>query len=269
MAKKIVVQNCLGHLSIFQFTGKALEMYQKYWHWEDALSLAQNRSWQGLPDLREKHLKWLLESGQTAKAAAIIEQENSGRAVGLYLEANRAAKAARIILAYDRDEMSQNKSLVDDVMRALKKSDSMELAGQLYEKLDNVSAAIESYAQAAAYARALELARSHEPNLVVGLEKDWGCHLAATGHYDAAINHLIEAGETLLALNAAVDARQWRKALEIIKVMQYCSNDFVVTFVIKKLKMFYFKIEFIVVTFMNTLQLRKPTKSCYQLTMNS
>ena len=31
---------------------KALEMYQKYWHWEDALSLAQTRRWNGLAQLR-------------------------------------------------------------------------------------------------------------------------------------------------------------------------------------------------------------------------
>ena len=32
--------------------GKALEMYQRYWHWEDALTLAQQRRWAGLTQLR-------------------------------------------------------------------------------------------------------------------------------------------------------------------------------------------------------------------------
>lgn len=31
---------------------KALDMYQRYWHWEDALNLAQNRRWSGLAQLR-------------------------------------------------------------------------------------------------------------------------------------------------------------------------------------------------------------------------
>lgn len=31
---------------------KALDMYQKYWHWEDALNLAQSRRWHGLAELR-------------------------------------------------------------------------------------------------------------------------------------------------------------------------------------------------------------------------
>lgn len=54
---------------------------------------------------------------------------------------------------------------------------------------------------------------------MVRLEKDWGQHLMSSGHYDAAINHLIEAGETSLALKSAVLARQWRKALQIIQVI--------------------------------------------------
>jgi intraflagellar transport protein 172 len=31
---------------------KALDMYQRYWHWEEALVLAQNRRWSGLSQLR-------------------------------------------------------------------------------------------------------------------------------------------------------------------------------------------------------------------------
>lgn len=31
---------------------KALDMYKKYWHWEDALTLAQNRHWSGLTELK-------------------------------------------------------------------------------------------------------------------------------------------------------------------------------------------------------------------------
>lgn len=55
---------------------------------------------------------------------------------------------------------------------------------------------------------------------MVKLEKDWGHHLMSSGHYDAAINHFIEAGETPLALKAAVLAHQWRKALQIIQVIE-------------------------------------------------
>ena len=39
---------------------------------------------------------------------------------------------------------------------------------------------------------------------------------------DAAINHYIEAGKTVKALEAAIQARQWKKAVQIIQVV--CSR---------------------------------------------
>lgn len=196
---------------------KALEMYQKFWHWEDALALAQNRGWSGVSELRDKHLAWLLDSGQTAKAAAVIESDNPRRAIKLYLEAHRAGRAARLMLS--NNELLEDTSLVNEIIKALKSTYLMELAGEIFERTDDYPAAIKAYAQAGVFARALDLARQAEPNSVVSLEKEWGHVLVETGHYDAAINHFIEAGETSLALNAAVNAHQWRKALQIIQVI--------------------------------------------------
>ncbi|KMQ88504.1 putative intraflagellar transport protein 172 [Lasius niger] len=197
---------------------KALDMYQRYWHWEDALSLAQSRDWSGLSELRDRHLAWLLDSGQAARAASIIETTNPKRAVKLYLEARRPGRAARLILT--DNELLEDERIVEEVINGLKATDLMELAGELLEKTGAGSEAISCYAQAGVFARALDLARKVDPTLVVELERDWGKHLAANGHYDAAINHFIEAGETVLALKAAINARQWRKALQIIQVVE-------------------------------------------------
>ncbi|XP_011499324.1 PREDICTED: intraflagellar transport protein osm-1 [Ceratosolen solmsi marchali] len=197
---------------------KALNMYQRYWQWEDALILAQNRRWSGLPQLRDKHLGWLMESGQMAKAASIIEAEDSRRAVKLYLKARRPGRAARLLLS--QDELTDDDKLVTDVVTALKATDLMELAGEIYERIGDHHAAIVAYSQSNIYARALELARNTEPNSVVKLEKDWGNYLMSSGQYDAAINHFIEAGETSRALSAAVMALQWKKALQIIQVIE-------------------------------------------------
>ena len=197
---------------------KALEMYQKYWHWEDALSLAESRGWAGLNVLRDKHLAWLLESGQAARAAGIIEADNPRRAIKLFLESRRAGRAARLLLS--NESLLEDPSIVGEVVRILKATDLMELAGEILERTSEFSEAIKCYAKAGVFSRALDLARSVEPNSVVTLEKDWGHHLANAGHYDAAINHFIEAGETALALNAAINARQWRKALQIVQVIE-------------------------------------------------
>lgn len=195
---------------------KALDMYQRYWHWEEALNLAQSRSWSGLSELRDRHLAWLLDSGQAARAASIIENTNPRRAVKLYLEARRPGRAARLVLA--DNELLEDGRIVEDVISGLRATDLMELAGELLEKTSAGAEAIDCYAQAGVFSRALDLARKIDPTLVVGLERDWGKHLAAGGHYDAAINHFIEAGETVLALKAAINAKQWRKALQIIQV---------------------------------------------------
>ena len=195
---------------------QALDMYQKYWHWEDALILAQNRGWSGLQELRDKHLTWLLESGQTARAAAILESTNPRRAVKLYLDARRPGRAARLALA--NDELLEDRSIVNEILKVLKITDLMELAGELLEKISEPLEAIKCYSQAGVFARALELSRKVDPTSVVELERDWGKHLVSAGHYDAAINHFIEAGETALALDAAINARQWRKGLQIMQV---------------------------------------------------
>ncbi|XP_046738149.1 intraflagellar transport protein 172 homolog [Diprion similis] len=202
---------------------KALEMYQKYWHWEEALTLAQARGWAGLESLRDNHFKWLLESGQAARAAAIIEPDNPRLAISLYLQAHRPGRAARLALA--NEDLIEDSSIVTDIISALKGADLMELAGEILEKSGEPSKAIKCYAQAGVFARALELARTVEPNSVVSLEQDWGHHLAAGGHYDAAINHFIESGETALALDAAIKAHQWRKALQIVQVIENDSAE--------------------------------------------
>ncbi|XP_076232501.1 intraflagellar transport protein Oseg2 [Calliopsis andreniformis] len=197
---------------------QALDMYQKYWHWEDALILAENRGWPGLQELRDRHLTWLLESGQAARAGAILEATNPRRAVKLYLEARRPGRAARLVLA--NDELMHDKLIVNEIVKVLKSTNLMELAGELLEKASEYLEAIKCYSQAGVFARALELARKVDPTLVIDLERDWGKHLASAGHYDAAINHFIEAGETALALDAAINACQWRKGLQIIQVIE-------------------------------------------------
>lgn len=67
--------------------------------------------------------------------------------------------------------------------------------------------------------KAVELAREISPDQVVQLEEEWGDSLVESKQMDAAISHYIEAGCTLKALDAAVEARQWKKAVHIVKVL--------------------------------------------------
>lgn len=67
--------------------------------------------------------------------------------------------------------------------------------------------------------KAVDLARLVNPEQVVQLEEEWGDSLVENKQMDAAISHFIEAGCTRKALDAAVAARQWKKAMHIIQVI--------------------------------------------------
>ena len=56
-----------------------------------------------------------------------------------------------------------------------------------------------------------DLSRQHNPDEVVKLEEAWGDHLVVNKQLDGAINHYIEAGANIKAVEAAIAARQWGK----------------------------------------------------------
>lgn len=57
------------------------------------------------------------------------------------------------------------------------------------------------------------------PEEVVLLEEEWGDFLVENRQMDAAINHYIEAGRTRKALESAISAKQWKKAVHIVQVL--------------------------------------------------
>ena len=64
----------------------------------------------------------------------------------------------------------------------------------------------------------MDLARHAFPAEVVRLEEEFGDHLVAQKQLDAAINHFIEAGATTKAAEAAINSRQWAKAVQILEI---------------------------------------------------
>jgi len=52
-------------------------------------------------------------------------------------------------------------------------------------------------------------AKQSDPASVVRLEEQWGDYLVAQKQVDAAINHYIESGSSIKAIDAAIIARQW------------------------------------------------------------
>lgn len=132
---------------------------------------------------------------------------NYSGAVNLYRKAGLPAKAAR--LAMSQEELINSAELLEKIAALLLKGGLYEQAGELYEKVGKNDKAMDSYRKGNAYRRAVELSRVAFPREVVKLEEAWGDYLVSQKQLNAAINHYIEAGCSIKAIEAAIQARQW------------------------------------------------------------
>lgn len=160
----------------------------------------------------------LLRTGQNDKAGQILEDRGENeKAINLYLKSNRPVRAANLINQHN--DLFQNEVLVATITKKLLKSELFEPAAEIYDKLNKSELALECYRKGKVWSKAVELARMISPDRVILLEEEWGDHLVENRQLDAAINHYIEAGRTRKALDAAVSAKQWKKAVHIIQVI--------------------------------------------------
>ncbi|XP_046396687.1 intraflagellar transport protein 172 homolog [Ischnura elegans] len=199
---------------------KALNMYKKLNKWEEAYYLASQRGeHDNVHKLKLEWEEWLKEPGREEQAAKLKESEgNSTSALRLYLRAGLPNHAARLL--YKSPDLLEDEVIVKDVANALETSSFMEQAGEVWESFGDHKKALELYRRGKAFPRAIELARQKFPKLVVVLEEEWGDHLVESEERpDAALAHYIEAGRNVKALETAVNARQWKKAAQIIQVI--------------------------------------------------
>ncbi|XP_028253563.1 intraflagellar transport protein 172 homolog [Parambassis ranga] len=198
---------------------EAIEMYQELNMWDDCIAVAEAKGHLELSSLHLKYDQWLAETGQDEKAGEVKESKGDFQAaINLYLKAGLPAKAAR--LAISRPEIMNNSETVARITASLIKGDFHERAGDLYEKSRNNQRALECYVKGGAFRKAVELARIAFPAEVVKLEEAWGDYLVQQKQMDAAINHFIEAGCSLKAIEAAIAARQWKKAVHILEMQE-------------------------------------------------
>ncbi|KAK9502773.1 hypothetical protein O3M35_011482 [Rhynocoris fuscipes] len=198
---------------------KALDMYKQLHKWDEALSLAQSSGYQKLQQLKEEYVAWLMKTGQLEKAGQVKQESgNYLEAIELYMNGGLSATAARLVTS--KPEMLQDEKLMKRLTTDLIKNELYQQAGQVYEAAGDNIRAMQCYRKGNAFATALHLARLVAPKEVVTLEEEWGDYLVQTKQLDAAINHYIEAGKTLKALDAAIGARQWKKAVQIIQVIE-------------------------------------------------
>lgn len=203
---------------------EVMEMYQDLHMWDDCIAVAEAKGHPELDNLRGSYYAWLMETNQNEKAGEVKEKEGDYKgAINLYLKAGLPTKAAW--LAMSMDELLSSSDVINRITVALIKGEFFERAGDLFEKLKNNQRALDCYCKGNIFKKAVELARVAFPSEVVKLEEAWGDYLVQQRQMDAAINHYIEAGCSVKAVEAAIGARQWKKALHIVELQEDKSSS--------------------------------------------
>jgi intraflagellar transport protein 172 len=194
---------------------EALSMYQELHKFDESIRLAERKNHPKVMQLKNHYLTWLLQTQQEEKAGALTESEgNYPEAILLYLRGGMAAKAASVVQRHSGAAFPQE--LLQKVVNGLQACGMHDRAGELYDRMGNVVLAMDAYRKGHAYRQAIELAKQQQPGIVVQLEEEWGDWLVNQRNMDAAINHYIEAGATVKAIDAAMSARQWLKAEQLL-----------------------------------------------------
>jgi intraflagellar transport protein 172 len=196
---------------------ECIEMYQSLFKYESAIRVAEQTHHPNEYDMKRQYYNYLLETKQFEVAAQMKEKNGDyTQAIDLYLKGNMPAKAARIVL---NRKIYQPITLLDSILQSLNRQGLHDISGEFYEFQDDFSHAIDSYERGNAYRKAVELARKCFPGRVVELQEKWGDYLVSQRQIDMALNHYIEAKAYQKAIEAALSARQYNRALQLVKAI--------------------------------------------------
>ena len=202
---------------------EAIAMYEDLRMWPDAIRVAERKNQADAPAKKKRYYDWLIKTGQEEKAASIKEAEGDPvQAVNLYMTAGLPLAAARVLSDHG---IVQPSSLLENVGRTLEEAGMHSKAGNVYGSMGNRPRALECFIQGKAFRQAVELARSHFPDRVVSLEESWGDHLASIGQVDIAIDHYMEAHALHKAVDAAIRAQRFNKAVAISEQVDPSAAD--------------------------------------------
>eukprot|EP01041_Mallomonas_annulata_P001132 gene1132-2194_t len=192
---------------------ECIEMYQKLHKQDAAIRVAENARHPELVEMRQAYFQYLLDTNQEEQAAALkVHECDFTQAIQLYLKGGMPAKAAEVVLSNG----IKQQAILENVAGALSRANMHDRAGEFYELLEELPRALESYTRGNAYRQAVDLARRTFPGRVVELEEKWGDYLVSQKQIDMAINHYIEAKASQKAIEAALNARQHARALQLL-----------------------------------------------------
>ncbi|XP_063827893.1 intraflagellar transport protein 172 homolog [Ostrinia nubilalis] len=197
----------------------AIDMYKQFDRWAEAVALAEKTDRAAVAMLKQQHMDYLTSTGRLGEAGAALASSGDVQgAVRLWLRGGRARRAAALLLQHA--SLLRDTELVDAVHTQLVQEEWWEMAGEISERRGDSRTAVEYYAKGNNFARAVQLAREACPAEVTSLEGMWGSWLVSSRQAGAAVPHLIEAGDTRGALAAALKAHHYRKALQIVQVIE-------------------------------------------------
>ena len=192
---------------------EAMAMYRELHRWDELISIAEKRKHPKLNDYKANYFQWLLSTNQEEKAAEVKEKDGDYKeAISLFLKGKLPARAAGIVNKYN----ITSQDVMEKIASALEASEMFEKAGEFYEKLVKYEEALEAYVKGSSYRKALDLARRQYPKFVKKLEEKWGDYLVSVKQMEASINHFIEAEAFQKAIEAAINARLWAKAVQFL-----------------------------------------------------
>lgn len=196
---------------------EAIDMYKCMNKWDEAVSVADSRGHPAADTLRRERMDWLLQTRQEERAGRLKENEGDVLgAIDLYAKAGRPTLAAAAISAH-LHQMHFDPNLVSQVLEALRSAGLFERAGEFLESLGRQQEAKEAYRKGKAFRAAVALAQAHFPAEVARLEEEWAEWLSAQRQTEAAAMHFERAGQWRKAIDAAIDSKQWAKAVDLVE----------------------------------------------------
>lgn len=193
---------------------EAMAMYQDLHRWDDSLRIAEKKNHEQVGEFKKHYYEWLIESKQEGKAAELKEREGDYiEAIRLYLQGSLPSKAANIVYTTSA-EFDQN--LLEKIATSLLNSNMHEKAGDFYEKMEIYERALDVFVKGNCFHKAVDLAKREFPKHVLQLEEEWGDWLVQQKQYETAINHYIQAGVFSKGIDAAINSKQWGKAIQTL-----------------------------------------------------
>ena len=195
---------------------ETVEILNELQKWDESVKIAEKYAHPDIAKIKGQYYEWLLSNDQLDKAAQVKEHDGDFMtAIDLYIQGGYPAKAANLVKNY-YNQTNFDKNVLEKIIANLNQVGIYEKSGELLEIIGHHQRALDAYRQAKCFAKAVEVAKRNKIKNIEKLEEEWGEYLSEQKNYESAIIHFIEAGAQEKAVEAAIQARKWEKAIELV-----------------------------------------------------